>query len=79
MSINMRVALAALRSAYAEGRAASPVKGLKVMLDAKTSSQFSTIEGGAISQSSGSGRSVSFFSPGESGDPSAGDMVEVWI
>ena len=78
MSVNTRVALAALRSALAECGAATGKK-LKAVLDAKASEKFDAVSGGAISQSSGSGRSVSFFGAGASSDPTAGDMVEVYI
>ena len=78
MSVNTRVALAALRSALAECGAATGKK-LKAVLDAKASEKFDAVSGGAISQSSGSGRSVSFFGAGGSNDPTAGDMVEVYI
>lgn len=79
MSVSSRVALAALRSAYAECKAASPVKKLKDILDQRANNSFSAIAEGGIHQSAANGSSVTFFRPEDSGGTSQQEMVECYI
>lgn len=79
MSVSSRIALAALRSLWSECRAARPAKKLKDGLDDKVALKFTAVSSGAIQSTSGSGRSVTFFSTATSNDPSAADLVECYI
>ena len=80
MSVSVRVALAALRSVWAECKAATdPKPKLIDALNDRAGGGVAALSGGSVRSTSGNGHHVTFSDSSGGNNPTGADMVEMYV